>query len=238
MFTKCLGVRCQDEMKEQQQKALNKVDWLRKLENAQQRLLELVNNAIGHFNQTGTHMELANLEADAEKIICEPFPHGVWPDGMPPLASVHGTFAQICRNNNDIAGALRYSLKASLTLPKRVGEIWVHSLFNTLQIISLVVVLPEQHPIFKENNLFLKDDCWNILHGYLHELKLAATYAFGSDSIYTRAIADWYSKAMFSLSPPHPRTRRFRAVYGISEKKLLRWAGIEESRGVDILVVV
>lgn len=31
MFAKCLGVRCQDEMKELQQKALNKVDWLRKL---------------------------------------------------------------------------------------------------------------------------------------------------------------------------------------------------------------
>ncbi|KGO76927.1 hypothetical protein PITC_004610 [Penicillium italicum] len=237
-FFKCVCVRCQDEMKELQEKAINKVDWLPKLEDAQHLLLELANNAVGLYNQTGMHMELGKLEADAKKIISEPFPHGMWPDGMPPLASVHGIFARICTNNNDIAGALRYSLKASLALRERVGESWVHSLFDTIQITSLVVSLPEQHLIFKENNLFSKDDCWNILHGYLRELKLAATYAFGSDSTYTRAIADWYSKAMFSLSPPHPGSPGFSAVYGISEKRLLRWAGIEASRGVDIFVVV
>ncbi|KAJ5280580.1 hypothetical protein N7478_005952 [Penicillium angulare] len=236
-FFKCLCLRCEDEMKELQEKALHDTQWLVKLENAQQRLLELANSAVGHYNQTGIHMELGKLEEDAKNIICEPFPNGVWPNGMPPLASVHRTFAKICKSNNNVPGALRYSFKDSLTQQDRVGGLWVHSLFDIIQIISLTVILPDQHLIFKENNLFSKDDCWNVLHGYLGELKRAATLTFGSDSIYTRSIADWYSKAMLSVDPPRPGTRSFKAVYGLSQKKLLKWAGIEESRGIDIFVM-
>ena len=221
-------------MKDLQEKALNKIDWLKKLENAQRRLLNLCNDAIDHRNQTGMHKELAKLEADTQKIICEPFANGVWPDGMPPMASLYGTFARICKDTNDVAGALRYSLKALLTLQERAGEFWVHSLFDTVQIISLLVILPDQHLIFKENSSFSKGDCWNVLHGYLGELKRAATQVFESDSTYTRSIANWYSEAVSSAGPPHPETRRFTAVYGISQKKLLKWAGVEESRGVDI----
>ncbi|KAJ5153723.1 uncharacterized protein N7500_009162 [Penicillium coprophilum] len=234
-FFKCACARCQDEVKELEEKAPTDVDWLKKLDNAQRRLLDLANNAINHHNQTGMHMELAELEADSEKIIRGPFPHGTWPDGMPPLASIHRIFARICKNNDDISGALRYSLKASLTLRERVGDIWVHSLFDTIQIISLLVSLPDQYPILRENSLFSKDDCWNVLHGYLGALKRGATHAFGSDSLYTRAIANWYSNAMLSAGQPHPETRRFKVVYGVSQKRLLGWAGIEESRGVDVL---
>lgn len=222
-------------MKELKEKAPDEVDWVQKLDNAQQRLLDLANNAIDHSNRKGMHMELAKLEADAEKIIREPFANGVWPDGMPPLTSVNRCFAQICKDNNDVAGALRYSLKASLTLRERRGEFWVHSLFDTVQIISLLVSLPEQHAIFNGDSLFLKGDCWNVLHGYLGELKRAATHAFGSNSTYTKSITNWYAEAVCCADPPRPGTRRFRAVYDISQKKLLRWAGIEESKGANIL---
>ncbi|KAH1417604.1 hypothetical protein KXX32_009427, partial [Aspergillus fumigatus] len=148
-FFKCACERCKNEMKELHEQATDAVNWIQKLDNAQQRLLELSNNAVNHHNQHGKHMELGNLEADAEKIIREPFPTGDWPDGIPPLASVHGVFARICKDNNDVAGALRYSLKASLALRKRMGELWVHSLFDTVQIISSLAYVPEQHAIFK-----------------------------------------------------------------------------------------
>lgn len=231
---KLLGERCKNEMKELHEQATDAVNWIQKLDNAQQRLLELSNNAVNHHNQHGKHMELGNLEADAEKIIREPFPTGDWPDGIPPLASVHGVFARICKDNNDVAGALRYSLKASLALRKRMGELWVHSLFDTVQIISSLAYVPEQHAIFKGDSMFSKGDCWNVLHGYLGVLKRAATHTFGSNSTYTQSIARWYSEAIISADPPRPGTRRFRAVYDISQKKLLRWAGIEEIRGIDI----
>lgn len=154
-------------------------------------------------------MELAELEADAKKIICEPFANGVWPDSMPPLPSVHHTFARICKGNNDAPGTLRYSLKASLAMRERIGQFWVHSLFDTVQSLSLLVSILEPHRIFKEKTLFSEDDRWNVLHGYLGELKRAATQAFGSDTTYTRSIADWYSKASSSASPPRPGTRIF-----------------------------
>lgn len=64
-------------MKELQKKAPNEIDWMQKLDNAQQRLLKLANNTINQYNKTSTHMELAELEADAKKIICEPFANGV-----------------------------------------------------------------------------------------------------------------------------------------------------------------
>ena len=221
-------------MEELQEQATEEVGHMKKLENAQQRLLELVNNAISHYNQHGTHMELASLEVAAEKIIREPFPTGDWPDGMPPMPSTHGVFARICKENNNITGALQYSLKASLNLQKRIGKIWVHSLFDTLQIISWLVCQPEQHAIFNGDGIVLEDDCWNVLHGYLGELKRVATHTFGSNSNYTKSIAKWYSEAIISADP-RPGTQRFRAVYEVSQKKLLRLAGIAENRGIDIL---
>lgn len=109
-------------MKELQEKAPNEIDWMQKLDDAQQRLLKLANNTINQYNKTSTHMELAELEADAKKIICEPFANGVWPDSMTPLPSVHHTFARICKGNNDAPGTLRYSLKASLAMRERIGQ--------------------------------------------------------------------------------------------------------------------
>ena len=72
------------------------------------------------------------------------------------------------KDNNDIAGALRYSLKASLTSRIRIGELWVHSLSDHgANYIIAGVCVPEQHAIFKEGSNFSKSDCWNVLHGYL-----------------------------------------------------------------------
>lgn len=237
-FTVILGQRCKNETKELQnlqERATDEVGWMQKLDIAQHRLLNLLNNSIEHYNQHGTHMELANLEADAEKIIREPFPTGDWPNDLPPLPTLYGTFARICKDNNDVAGALRYSLKASLALRTRISRLWVDALFDTVQLISLLVLLPEQHAIFKVESMFSKNDCWNVLHGYLGELKRAATHTFGANSIYTKSIARWYSDAVSSADPPRPGTRRFRTIYNISQKKLLRWARIDESRGIDIL---
>lgn len=227
-------MRCKNEMKKLQEIAPDEAGWIQKLDNSQQRLLRLLNHAVAQHNQPGMHIELANLEADAEKIIREPFPNGVWPDDMQPLPSLYGTFARICKDNNDVAGAMRCSLKASLTLRERTGDIWVHALFDTVQIVTLLC-LPEQHAIFKGNSLFSKDDCWNVLYGYLGELKRATTRTFGSNSTYTKSIAIWYSEAVLFAGQPCPGTRRFRAVFNISQNKLLRWVGIEKSKGIAIL---
>lgn len=110
---------------------------------------------------------------------------------------------------------------------KRIGDLWVHSLFDTVQILALLAV------IFKGDSMFSKDGCWIVLHGYLRELKRAATHSYGSNCTYTQSIARWYSKAVEFAGPPRPGSRGL-GLSTISQQKLLRWVGMEESRGVDI----
>lgn len=233
-LTYLLGGRCRGELEQLQEKAHNGVGWMKILDRAQQRLLQLLNHAISHFNAGDKHLDLNELEALAKNIICEPFPQGDWPEDMPPLPSVHYVFARICKANNEYSGALRHALRASLGPRRRVGGDWAHSLFDLMQILSSVVILPNQHPMFKKNGLVSQDDLWNVFHGYLGELKHTATKSFGTDTAYTKSITNWYSEALQTAAQPRPGTRRFGVIYAMSQSKLLKWAGIGESRGIDL----
>lgn len=203
------------------------------LRSAQERLLDLANHARHQYNTTGVFPELADLDVDARTIIRDTFVNGAWPAGMSPMPLVLSTFAQICKDKGDSPGGLRYSLEATLSLRERIGSVWVHMLFDTVQ--SLVFFIQSNaYDIHGEDTNLSQDVCWNVLHGYLGMLKRAATHVYGADSAYTQSISNWYSRAIGSAQPPLPGTRRFVLVYERSQAKMLRWAGIEDSRGVSL----
>ncbi|KAL5364486.1 hypothetical protein BJX96DRAFT_135820 [Aspergillus floccosus] len=231
-FFQCNCVRCEDELADLQQKERGGLD-LMQLRSAQERLLDLANHAGHPYNSTDVYQELSALEADVRAIIRDAFVSGVWPPGMSPMPLVLKTFSQICKAKGDSAGALRYSLEATLSLRDRKGSLWAHMLFDAVQNLSFLIQ-SNAYDISGEDGGLSEDVCWNVLHAYLGELKQAATQVYGPDSAYTQSIVDWYSRAVNAAQPPRPGTRRFVRVYNASQATMLRWAGIEESRGISI----
>jgi SET and MYND domain-containing protein len=232
VLIKLSGVRCEDDLEDLQQIARGGVD-LVQLRSAQERLLDLANHARHQYNTTGVFPELADLDVDARTIIRDTFVNGAWPAGMSPMPLVLSTFAQICKDKGDSPGQLRYSLEATLSLRERIGSAWVHMLFDTVQSLAFFIQ-SNAYDIPGEDAGLSEDVCWNVLHGYLGMLKRAATHIYGSDSAYTQSISNWYLRAVGSAQSPLPGTRRFVRVLERSQAKMLRWAGIEDSRGVSL----
>ncbi|KAJ0421162.1 hypothetical protein BJY00DRAFT_312345 [Aspergillus carlsbadensis] len=237
-FFQCSCTRCQSEVAEL--KALtpeNDPTWLEKLAIAQQMLLNVSNDAAAQFNSTGIPPRVADLESSIQKIARVPFNEtAIWPDGMPPMPGVLCNVASTCKVTGNYPDALRYSLMALLTLRWRTGDEWVHLLLETVQYLSLLLSGATPHPVFRDGTVLAQDDAWNVMHGYLGELKRAATIVYGSDCAYTRAISKWYAEAVAAAGLPRPGSSAFRAAYGRSQGRLRRWAGVQETRGITLSV--
>lgn len=218
------GQRCETQLQAHEERLPGKRD---QLEQSQHQLIELINDAVQHVNVDG-------IETGIRVIAERAFPHGDWPVDLEPLPTLRTRLATLLWTLGRVINALREGFKGCMLLNRRIGDTWVHHLFDLVQLLSVVLTLPKHSIEVRESGLPAREKMWDLLYGYLRELVRSAVTTFGSDTAYTKAIQGWYDQCLNDDDRLRPETSAFRKRYKMAQSGLLVWAGVDESKGVTL----
>ena len=199
---------------------------IEQISQTQPQLIELINDEDRHNINT--------FEADAQNIAKHAFPSGVWPSDLYPWPLLRLRFAELLKGRGRLVDAMIQGIRGCLLLERRRGQAWVRNLFDILQLLARVLMLPEQDSPCRKPGSPTETQLWDILYGYLHELSLDTVKIFGPGAGYTQAIQAWYSDCMSSIDAPKPGTRAFARRFKRAQSKFLLWAGVDENKGIDL----
>jgi hypothetical protein len=86
-----------------------------------------------------------------------------------------------------------------------------------------------QEPGFPSNQ-----QLWDFLHGVLHEVLLQPEKVYGADTMYSKAVANWYNDALDSTEKPLPGQRGFRRRFNTAQLKVLSWANMDANQEMEL----
>jgi hypothetical protein len=199
---------------------------LERIQKRQQQLSDFLDGAV-HCK----HVE--SLQIGAQNITKHAFPDGNWPYDLPPWPAMRIHSSQIHIMHGRWIDALMHGVRGYLSLERSTGDVWVRKLSHFLQILARGIEqfsdMPDKSPSFPT-----RDELWDVLYGYLHELTLIANKIFGVKAKYAQAIQAWYDACMESAGTSLPGTRAFAQRFDTAQAKLLRWVGMDHSRGIAL----
>jgi hypothetical protein len=200
---------------------------IRTIEQSQQQLIQLINSS-DPINSAD------NFENDVQNIVKLAFPAGDWPDDLAPWPSTRIAFAFVLRAYDRLVDSLKQGVRGYLSLERRTGAVWIHHLFNMLQIFTGVATLSGRDAPWGKSGFPVESRFWDVIHGYLHLLRLGAIKTFGADAPYTKAVELWYQECMRDLKLPGPETGAFFKRFKRAQSQLLLWAGVAENKGISL----
>ncbi|KAH7117606.1 hypothetical protein B0J11DRAFT_467994 [Dendryphion nanum] len=221
-FFDCFCDRCEKESQHNEQLQGNNGQ----LENIQQQILKVINDSDSLTN-------VDNIEVEQRTIMAEVFPSGIWPENLGLLPQLRLHIGHILSIQGRLVDALRESIRGIVWIDYRRGRAWIHTLFDLLQILARILVLPRQDSSLQQDGFPNNDQLWDIYHGYLHVLTRSVNRTFGSETTYAKAVQTWYLEAKESATYT-PGTRKFTRQFKTGQAKLLAWAGVNEERGIDL----
>lgn len=228
------GSRCQKEFDDYHQvfvtdPAYNDETAMKNLKSIQCNLVELGNSlkdAISTDEEPS--LQLEDIEAYARDQPYELYPDGDVPPGFFPVPQLLGIISQAFLQRNEHQKALKFSLKSCLSFQRRLGPEWVHTLFATTQMLVRAIVVEQAQPrsIFPTGM-----GIWDIFHGYLSEVNSEAQLVYGRDTLYAKAIANWFEGALASSNPRIGSAKHVQN-FASGQRKLLQWIEIPETMGI------
>jgi len=227
------GSRCQKEFDDYHQvfathPAYNDETAMENLESVQRNLVELGNSLKDAVSTEEPSLQLEDIVAYARDQSSDLYPDGDVPPDFFPVPQLLGIIGQAYLQRNEHQKALKYSLKSCLSFQRRLGPEWVHTLFATTQMLVRAIVVEQAQPrsIFPAGM-----EIWDIFHGYLSEVNSEAQLVYGRDTLYAKAIADWFEGALASSNPRIGSVKHVQN-FASGQQMLLQWIEIPETMGI------
>jgi hypothetical protein len=189
-------------------------------------MVDMVNEA--HWSPDKDISDLVDIQSRAKDLATKVFQDGDWPDDLYPMPQLFGRLAHGYKEKavaygygerGLLAEALKLFLKATLLPSQRAGTVWVHRIFELLQIFTPIMVA-EKHDLPKFP-LPKGLDLWSIFYGYLSDLDASSLRVYGPDTTYSKAIQKWYGQGLAD-SDPRIGTLAFLKRFESGQAKLLK----------------
>ncbi|ELR05438.1 hypothetical protein GMDG_01733 [Pseudogymnoascus destructans 20631-21] len=161
------------------------------------------------------------------------FPTRPWPDTLLPMSSMKFCFARLYSSSNNHRQAAIHALQGCLATTNRSGPEWVDFLHTFLRYFAAFIVAPSA----AEDDIPDPHKLQYFFNGLLKELLIQGSKVYGMDARYTIALVLWYADVLNTMEPPLPGEEGFADIFGSAQASVLRWVGVDEGMGVDLLVL-
>lgn len=199
----------------------------------QQQFIDFVNE-VGDHKAFKTNAAVEQIKVDLSLLTTRIFSKRDWPDTIWPMGDMNLELARLYKSCNNHPQVAIYAIKGCLAETRRSGPQWVDALFQLLQLISPIVVSRQDGVGTQELGFPSDRQLWDFFHGLLHELVLQSEKVFGADTIYSKAVANWYNDAMDSADKPLPGQRGFHKRFNTAQSKVLLWAKAGVNQRIDL----
>lgn len=162
---------------------------------------------------------------------------GNWPDHIEPMPSALRALGCMYLELNYVVG-LEFVLKGTLYSREHAGPRWVLDLMG---LVKFLIFLSQErdeslnwtgcgHPEVLGGRLALQ----NVARGYLILVFLSGRFTFGFDTKYVRALFNWAGNITERSGDHSIDTEAFEQLFKKSQDKLLTWAKMKTSRGLEL----
>jgi hypothetical protein len=215
-------------------KQQNHLDILRKAQDDLKQLEHRYLTAYRSARNIKTIMDYQTKLLDIEEKV---YQGGNWPDHVEPIPSALRSLGEMYLNLNYVVG-LEFTLKGTLHSRAHDGPCWV---LNLMELVKDLVRLSQERdeslnwtgsapPQVLGGRATLRDTA----RGYIILVCLSGKFAFGLDTKYAQALYHWAGNITERPGDPNIDTEAFRERFVKSQGKLLSWARIKTSRGLEL----
>lgn len=208
----------------------NTIHTIKGLRDAQEMMMQLINNTVVATHKPGRHKEFESVEKMEINILTvarQALKQGNWPEHLDPMPLVRNTLAWLYLNKQDHFAAARNSLRGTLMCRYRNSPEWVNNLCALTQCLAAIAAGSPDAPYFSSGSFLTLKETQCAVRGYGMRLCKDAGTIFGGKSKYTEFLCDWFSWIVKTAECPKPGSAEFEAVFYEVQKKLLAWADID-----------
>ena len=195
----------------------------------QEELTELINRTIVRMQTSAVDgLPLVELEAHARNLVNDAFPASRWPDTLDPVPLLYKRLGNMHSLRGSGVAAFQCAVKGCAFTDWKRGPEWAYDLHDLVRLMTAIVVQPPNRVVFRDKTFLNSSEFWDVYHGLLHMLLVAAENTFGPDATYAGAIRAWFNDTVEGTKEPLPGSPEFEERFAAVHDKLLAWAGVDE----------
>lgn len=215
----------------------SKINTLKDLHDAQQAMVQILNNTVVAVNKPGKYKESENIEKSEVEIMSvarRALKDGDWPEYLDPMPMVRNSLATLYLNKHDHFAATRHALRGTLQYRYRSSPEWVNNLCTLTQCLAAIAACEPDAPFFASGQFLTLKETQCAVRGYGLKLCKDAGVIFGGRSKYTEFLSNWFAWIVKTADGPNPGTKEFEPLFWEAQKKLLAWADVDLAYSVNL----
>ncbi|KAJ4286905.1 hypothetical protein N0V88_007849 [Collariella sp. IMI 366227] len=131
--------------------------------------------------------------------------------------------------------ALRLALRGRLLRKFLAGPDWINEMLDVVVTVLLVAgSMPPDAKAFEDKAFPTSEELRTVMYGYLYVVCREVGRVFGVESGYAKAVGEMFARMVEKKDGERPGGKRFKGEFEAAQKRVLRWAGVDEDMAVRI----